>query len=67
MNHSKKWIIEWNVSYNIHDGEGGLDEYLIVLPSFRRLVWWLMRHGRKCCYIYIWTSGRKGDGQYGNG
>ena len=62
-----KLIKEWNVSYDVHDGEGGLDESLIVLPSFRKLLWWLLRHGRKCCYIYIWTSGRKDGREYGKG
>lgn len=55
------WIREWNISYEIHDGEGGLDEFMVILPSFRKVVWWFVRTGRKCCHIYIWQSGFKKD------
>lgn len=51
-------IKEWNISYALHDGEGGLDEFMIVLPSFLKVLWWFIRKGRKACEIYIWTSGR---------
>ena len=47
---------EWNISYRIHDGYGGLDEYLVVLPKFWKVVRWLITRGMECCEIYIWTS-----------
>ena len=53
-----KWVKEWNITYAIHDGEGGLDEFMIILPSFLKVLWWFIRKGRKACEIYIWTSGR---------
>ena len=28
-------MIEWNISYQIHNGYGGLTEYLIVLPIYQ--------------------------------
>ena len=49
-------MIEWNISYCSHDGYGGLNEYLIVLPKFWKVLWWMIRRGRKHCEIYIWTS-----------
>lgn len=52
---------EWNISYCIHDGYGGLDEFMVVLPKFWKVVWWLIRHGRKCCEFYVWTSMRNVD------
>ena len=53
-----KWIKEWNIAYAIHDGEGGLDERLIILPSFGKVLWWFVRAGHKACQIGIWTSAR---------
>ena len=53
-----KWVKEWNISYAVHDGEGGLDEYMIILPSFWKVLWWFIRKGRKACQIDIWTSAR---------
>lgn len=29
-----KCIKEWNITYAIHDGEGGLQEFFVILPSF---------------------------------
>ena len=49
---------EWNIHYEIHDGEGGLRECFIVLPSVRKVLWWFLTRGRRACQIYIWTSGR---------
>ena len=49
---------EWNITYGIHDGEGGLQEFFVILPSFRKVLWWFIRRGRKACEINIWTSGR---------
>lgn len=49
---------EWNISYTMHDGEGGLNECLVVLPSFLKVLWWFLVRGRKACSIYIWTSAR---------
>lgn len=49
---------EWNISYSIHDGEGGLDQFMIVLPSFWKVLWWFIQKGRKACEIYIWTCER---------
>ena len=59
MNH--KYVREWNISYEIHDGEGGLIPGMVVLPSFRKAVLWFIKRGRKCCHIYIWQSGMKID------
>ena len=53
-----KYICEWTITYEIHDGEGGLDEFMVVLSSFWKVLWWFIRKGRKCCHIYIWQSGR---------
>lgn len=54
----RKFIKEWNITYVIHDGEGGLNEFFVILPSFRKVLWWFIRRGRKACEINIWTSGR---------
>lgn len=51
-------VKEWNIHYEIHDGEGGLREYFIVLPSVRKVLWWFLTRGRRTAQIYIWTSGR---------
>jgi len=56
-----KYIREWTITYEIHDGEGGLDEFMIALSSFWKVLWWFIRKSRKCCHIYIWQSGRKID------
>lgn len=50
-------VKEWNITYGIHDREGGLNEYFIILPSFWKVLWWFIRRGRKACLIDIWTSG----------
>ena len=54
----RKFIKEWNITYAIHDGEGGLQEFFVILPSFRKVLWWFIGRGRKACQIDIWTSGR---------
>lgn len=54
----RKFIKEWTITYAIHDGEGGLNEFFVILPSFRKVLWWFIRRGRKACQIDIWTSGR---------
>lgn len=51
-------MIEWNISYAEHDGYGGLKECLIVLPSWRKVLWWFLRKARRYCEIYVWTSHR---------
>ena len=56
-----KWIKDWNIVYQVHDGEGGLDEIMIILPAFWKVLWWFVTRGRKACEIYIWTSGRMDD------
>lgn len=61
-----KFNKEWNISYALSDGEDGLNEFMIILPSFWKVLWWLIRKGRKACGIYIWTSGRWKDGQDGD-
>ena len=53
-----KYIKEWSITYAIHDGEGGLDEFMIILTSFWKVLWWFIRRGRKACQIDIWTSAR---------
>lgn len=48
---------EWNISCAEADMHGNaLDERFIVLPSFWKVLWWFIRKGRRCDYIYIWTS-----------
>lgn len=32
-----KYIREWCIDYEIHDGEGGLEEFMVVLPSFGKV------------------------------
>lgn len=49
---------EWNISYTMRDGEGGLNESVVVLPSFLKVLWWFLVRGRKACNIYIWVSAR---------
>ena len=49
---------EWNISYAMHDGMGGLNEFMVVLPSRLKVILLFLRHGRRCCDIYIWTSVR---------
>lgn len=53
-----KWIKEWNITYSIHDGEGGKNEFFIILPSFWKVLWWFVTKGYRACEIYIWTSAR---------
>ena len=55
------WIKEWNISYCIDDEFGGLDEYMVVLPKFWKVVWWLIKRCRKCCEFYVWTTMRNID------
>lgn len=52
-----KIVKEWNVHYEIHDGQGGLEEFFVVLPSIWKVLWWFVARGRLACRIYIWTSG----------
>lgn len=35
---------------------GDEDGYLIVLPSFRKLLWWFLRKAKSCDRISIWTE-----------
>lgn len=49
-------MIEWNISYCVHDGYGGVNEGMVVLPKFWKVLWWMICRGRKCFEIYIWTS-----------
>ena len=49
--------MEWNICYASHDGCGGLNEFFIVLPSFWKVVWWMVRKGWRYHEIYIYTSG----------
>lgn len=58
---------EWNISYCIHDGYGGLDEFMVVLPKFWKVVRWLIMRGRECYEIYIWTSHKIADGEDAHG
>ena len=51
-----KVVKEWNITYSIHDGEGGKDEFFVILPSFWKVLWWFVTRGRRACEIYIWTS-----------
>lgn len=42
---------EYYVSFVRSNG----DECLVVLPSFRKLLWWFLRTARKCNHITIFT------------
>ena len=53
-----KIVKEWNITYSIHDGEGGLQEFFVILPFFRKVLWWFLTRGRRACEIYIFTSAR---------
>lgn len=53
-----EYIKEWNIEYRIHDGEAGLNEFSIVLPSRLKVLWWFITTGYRACEIYIWTSAR---------
>lgn len=55
---TKHFWKEWNITYSIHDGEGGKDEFFVILPSFGKVLWWFVTRGRRACEIYIWTSGQ---------
>lgn len=57
---------EWNITYSIHDGEGGRNEFFVILPSFWKVLWWFATRGRKACEIYIWTSGMRIDEEDGD-
>ena len=52
------FLKEWNITYSLHDGYGGLLDFFIILPSFWKVFWWFIRRGRKACEIHIWVSGR---------
>lgn len=52
-----KLVKEWNITYSIHDGEGGRDEFFVILSSFWKVLWWFVTRGRRACEIYIWTTG----------
>ena len=49
---------EWNISYAEHDGYGGLNEGMVVLPSFWKVWWWFLTKAHRCYEIYIWVSYR---------
>lgn len=42
-----KIVKEWNIVYQIHDGMGGLEEFFVILPTFRKVLWWFVTRGRK--------------------
>ena len=35
---------------------GDEDGYLIILPSFSKLLWWFVREARACVRIAIWAE-----------
>ena len=47
-------MIEWFVRYQYIDRDG--EEFLIVLPSFRKLLWWFVRTGWRCSMIHIFMQ-----------
>ena len=49
-------MIEWNIVYVRWDTVDGLDEFMIVLPSFWKVLWWFLRTARRCSYIEIFTT-----------
>lgn len=50
--------IDYNISYSFFDGEDELRDFMVVMPSYWKVIWWFIRRGRKACQIYIWTSNR---------
>ena len=57
----RRYIFEWNIKYDLPDGEDGLCECFIVLPNYFKVLWWFIRRGRKACGICIWKSARNID------
>lgn len=47
---------EWNILYQKYDQYGCLKEYLIVLPSWWKVLWWMIRKGRRCYCVDIWSD-----------
>lgn len=43
---------EYYVQYIKCDGE----ECLVVLPSWRKLLWWFLQRSRHCSHIVIFTA-----------
>ena len=44
-------MTEWYVQFIRKNGEEGL----VVLPSFRKLLWWFLRTARDCNHIMIFS------------
>ena len=57
----RRYIFEWNIQYDLPDGEDGLRECFVVLPNYFKVLWWFIRKGRKACGICIWKSARSID------
>ena len=53
-----KRTTEWNIHYAVHDGNDGVNEGFVVLPSIWKVAMWIIRKGYNACQIYIWTSSR---------
>ena len=47
---------EYNISYSFEHGYRELDEGMVVFTSFLKVIWWIVRHGRRCFDFYVWTS-----------
>lgn len=47
---------EYNISYSFEHGYRELDEGMVVFTSFLKVLWWIVRHGRRCFDFYVWTS-----------
>lgn len=54
-------MTEWNVLYTKYDGE----ECFVVLPTFRKLLWWFLRTARQCDDIKIFVRWEKHNELYG--
>ena len=58
-NSSYKKRIDYNVRYSFWDpSEDELRDFMVILPSYWKVIWWFVRRGRKACEIHIWTSVR---------
>lgn len=47
---------EYNISYSFEDGYRELGEGMVVFTSFWKVIWWIIRHGKRCVDVYVWTS-----------
>ena len=52
MKTGKKRKESWWVYYRINEDWEG-EDHLVVLPSVRKLIWWIAKFGSRCCQVEI--------------